>query len=151
MSKLEKIDQFLGLKNLAFVGVSRNDKKFSNMFFKSMKSKGYNLYPVHQSMDAIDGIPCLKSIDQTKGRVEGVVVVTNKNYAKTALKEALDADIRNVWLQMGSDDQSSRDFIKEHNLNAVTGECMLMFTDKQKFPHNVHRWVKVNLTGFKEK
>lgn len=149
MNKLEKIDQFLGLKNLAFVGVSRNDKKFSNMVFKSMKSKGYNLYPVHQSMDAIDGIPCLRSIDQTKGRVEGVVVVTNKSYAKTALKEALDADIRNVWLQMGSDDQASRDFIKEHNLNAVTGECMLMFTDKQKFPHNFHRWVKVNLTGFK--
>ena len=44
------IDNFVGSKRIAVVGMSRSGKKFGNMASKELKTKGYEIFPVHPDL-----------------------------------------------------------------------------------------------------
>ena len=52
------IDEFLGQRALAFVGVSRSPRKFANSAFRELRKAGYRLVPVHADMPVFDGLAC---------------------------------------------------------------------------------------------
>jgi predicted CoA-binding protein len=58
MSTQQLILNFLSQRKLALVGISRSGRKFGNMVLKEMKAKGYQVYPVHPQVTAIDGQTC---------------------------------------------------------------------------------------------
>jgi len=41
------IEAFISQPALALIGISRSRKKFGNLAYRVLKSKGYRVYPIH--------------------------------------------------------------------------------------------------------
>lgn len=54
----DSILEFLKSKRIAVVGISRNNAKFGNAMFRELKSRGYDMVPVHPELETFEGSSC---------------------------------------------------------------------------------------------
>jgi len=50
--------------NVAIIGASNKEHRYSYMAFKLLKEKGHNVFPVHQRIKQIEGQTVVASIDE---------------------------------------------------------------------------------------
>ena len=62
MTALKDIDDFLGLKRLLVVGVSRNPKDFTRTLFRELRERGYDAIPIHPEASEMDGVRCFAHV-----------------------------------------------------------------------------------------
>jgi predicted CoA-binding protein len=136
------IDEFLAQKSLAVVGVSRSGGGFGNSVRKDLRKKGYEVHVVHPSADAIAGEPCAKSLAEVADRVTGVVLITPPAETEKLVREAAELGIPRVWMQQGAESKDAIAFCREHGIDVVHGECILMFAEPAGWVHRAHRWVR---------
>jgi uncharacterized protein len=142
MNTMQDIQRFVAEKTLAVAGVSRDEKSFSAMAFKELKTKGYTLYPVNPNAAAILGEKCYPSVAALPGKVGGVLVFTSPAHTEKVVREAVAAGVRRVWIQQGAQSDAAVRFCADSKLPAVTRQCILMFAEPVASFHAFHRWVK---------
>jgi uncharacterized protein len=140
MTPKEIIDDFLSSERIAVAGVSRDKKKFGNIVFKDLKRKGYNVVPVNPNVDDIEGTKCYSSLDDIPGEIQAVISVTSPDKTLTMLKDLKRKDIRDFWMIKGSESIEAVEFCNKAGINAVAGECILMFAQPEGF-HKFHRFI----------
>ena len=140
------IEEFVQGKRLAIVGLSRSGKKFGNIAYKELRTRGYTLYPVHPQAQEVDGARCYPNLAALPDKVDGVLVSVPPQKAKAVLQEAATAGIKNVWLQQGSESGEVIALAKQLGLNVVSGKCILMYAPPVRGAHGLHRFV-VKLIG----
>ncbi len=84
----QAIQDFINLKNIAVVGVSRNDKKFGNLAYKELKERGYQVYAVNPAMKEFQGEPCYPDLSALQGKVDGVLLTVHPDQGKAVLEQA---------------------------------------------------------------
>jgi uncharacterized protein len=141
MVSRKSINDFLSIKKIAVVGVSRNPRKFGNSVFKEMKNKGYEVFPVNPNIKEFEGEKCYPNLQTLSGKVEGAVLVVPPNETEKTIEEAASAGIKNLWLQQGAESDTAISFCNENNINVVYKECILMFAEPAAFFHKAHRFV----------
>ena len=141
MATKAAVDDFVSQKTLAIVGVSRDPKKFGSMVFRELKTKGYRVFPVNRNLESMDGDKCFASLSALPEKVDGVVVVVPPKETEQVVREADAAGIRRVWMQQGAQSDAAIQYCKEHNINEVHGECIMMFAQPVKSFHGFHRGV----------
>ena len=134
-STLNSVDAFLAQSAVALIGASRLPHKFGNVILRELRAKGIRVYPVHPVAEVIDGVRCYSNLRMLPEPVGGVVICVPPDQAVTAVREAADAGIRHVWLQQGAESPYVASLCIELGLDAVIGECILMFAK----PHGIHR------------
>ena len=137
MVTAETAGKFLAGPALALVGVSRSGRKFGNLALKTLKSKGYRVYPVHPSADSINGIACVHRLAEIPEPVSAVVVVVPPERAVDVIRDAHAAGMHRVWLQQGSESPQALKVCGELGVEVVAGECVLMFAHPTSY-HWVH-------------
>lgn len=135
------ITDFIAQRNLAIVGVSRGGKKFGNMAFKTLKQKGYRVFPINPNAETIEGEHCYPSLLALPEPVENVLVVVPPAETERVVREAAAAGIRRVWLQQGAASEAAIRFCDEHGMSVIHDECILMFAQPVVSFHRFHRWV----------
>ena len=135
----QAIQDLIGCKRIAVVGVSRAGKKFGNMALTDLKARGYEVYAVHPSAKEIGGEPCYPSLAALNGKVDGVLVSVPAQQAAQVLREAAAAGLRNVWLQQGAESPEVLTLARELGLNLVHGKCVLMYAPPVRSFHGWHR------------
>lgn len=138
---ITEIERFMDLKSYAIIGVSAKKKKFGNTIFTNMKSRKFNIYPIHRSAASIDGEKCYPGIESLPEKPEGVILVIPPAETEKAVKDIAKAGIKNVWIQLGADSKPAIDYCAASGINVIKNECMLLFLDKPGFPHNIHKWI----------
>lgn len=141
-----EVEEFIRSKRFAVVGVSRNERKFGNTIYKELKSRGYEVYGVNPSIEVIDGEKCYPSISALRDRVDAAVVCVKPDNVEQALRDAMDAGVRQVWLQQGAGDHHAVELGRSLGLNVVDGKCILMYAGPVKSYHAFHRFF-VKLAG----
>jgi predicted CoA-binding protein len=141
MTAKSAVDDFIAQRKLAVVGVSRKGNKFGNLAFKELKTKGYQLYPVHPQAASIGGERCYPSLGALPEPVGGVLVVVPPGETEKVVRDAVAAGIRRVWLQQGAESPEAIRLCQEYGISAVHGECILMFAEPAAWFHRAHRWV----------
>ncbi len=141
MNTKKAVEEFLGLKYLAVVGVSRSGKDFSNVAYRELKQKGYRLVPVNPHADSLEGERCYHRLADIADKPEGALVITNSAQTEAVVRDAAAAGIRRLWIQQGSDSVSARELALKEGLAAVSGECILMFAEPVSSLHRFHRWI----------
>jgi uncharacterized protein len=134
------IDAFLAEPAIAVVGVSRSGKGFGNLAARELRRKGYRIYPVNPQADLVDGERCYRSLAGLPERVGAVLIVVPPGQAVGVVREAAAAGIKRVWLQQGAESPQVIEACSELGLEAVSGECVLMFA-KPTGVHQAHRWI----------
>lgn len=135
------IDEFLGQKRIAVVGVSRNPKEFTNGLFRMMKEKGYDVVPVNRSAAEVEGVPCYPSVQAVPGPVDGVLVMVAPAQSAAVVDDARAAGVKRVWLyragHAGTVSAEAVDLARKNGMALVDGACPYMFLGS--WPHKVHR------------
>jgi uncharacterized protein len=142
MTTKKEVDQFLGLKKIAVVGVSRVKQKFGSMAYADLSSKGYTVYPVNPKMTEYEGVKCYPSLKALPKGVEGAVLVIHPLDAEQVVKDAKAAGIKNIWFQQGAESKAAIEFCRQNGITAITGECIMMFMPNTASFHRFHRFVR---------
>lgn len=141
MTSKTAVSDFLAQKTLAVVGVSRQGGKFGNTAYNELKAKGYRVLAVHPQAESVEGDPCYPNLAVLPEAVGGVLIVVPPVETEKVVQEAAAASIRHVWIQQGAESEAAIRFCQENGLNAVYGECILMFAEPTAFGHRLHRWI----------
>jgi len=146
MTTRADVNEFLSCQRIAVVGVSRSKKKFGNLAYRELKSKGFRLVPVHRDAEEIEGDTCVRDLASLPEPADGVLVVVPPAMATEVVRQAHVAGIRRVWLQQGAQSEEAVQFCRDHDMQVVANECILMFAEPAGFIHRAHRWA-ANLFG----
>jgi hypothetical protein len=142
MSTKAAINEFLGSKTLAVVGVSSKRRGFGYTVYNDLKGKGYVVYPVNPNTNTMDGDQCYSSVHEIPEKVDGVVLVIPPVRTERVVHDIVAAGIKRVWMQQGAESDTAIRLCEEHGISVVHGECIMMFATPAAFPHRVHRWVR---------
>ncbi len=138
----KSIQELLSQKNLAVVGVSHTGKKFSNIVYKELKSKGFRVFPVNIKVENILGERCYPNLRLLSEKVGGAVIITKPSETEKIVREASSLGIKHIWIQQGAESVEAIRFCNENNINVIHGECILMFAEPTAFFHRAHRWMR---------
>jgi len=137
----ETVDSFLANKKLILAGASRSGKKFGNYIIKELSKKGYDFSLLHPEVNEIDGVACYKDIDSLPQDLTAAVICLPSDKTLSLLKDFQNSKVNQYWIQQGADSKEVKEYIKENNLNAVYGECIMMHAQPVESFHGFHRWL----------
>ncbi len=138
----KSISQFLSSRKIAIAGVSRDQKKFGAVVMKELRQKGFDIYPVNPNCDTIHGDPCFQSVTMLPPDVRNLLILTPKKQTLQVVQEAVSRGIDNIWIQQMSDTREAIALLRQSKVNAITGQCILMWAEPVKSIHKFHRTVK---------
>ncbi len=136
MATLKQIEEFLNSESLAFVGVSRNPKKFGALAFRELRDKGMNLVPVNPYADKIMGHDAYPDIKSLPDHVKGLIIMTKKNQTAGIVRDAREKGIKQIWIQQMADSKEALDELVNSDINYITGQCILMHYK----PSGIHKF-----------
>lgn len=152
MTTKQQIDDFWALKRLAVVGVSRDQKHFSNAIWQELRQRRYDAVPVNPNAAELDGKRCYSRVQDIEPPVEGVVVMTPPDVTERVVRDCAEAGIAHVWMHRGAGggpgavSKEAVAFAEAHGMDVVAGYCPFMFLPGTPFFHGLHAAVK-KLTG----
>src|SRR4030095_8220127 len=133
------VDSFLAQPALALVGMSRSGRSFGNYAYNALAKKRCSVYPINRPADTIDGHHCYHRFADLPEHVDAVLIVVAPEEAAIVVKDAAAAGIHHVWLQQGAASPQGLAACRDAVVEAVAGECILMFAKPTGF-HKMHRW-----------
>lgn len=134
------VDTFLESHRIAVVGVSRTHG-FANTAMKELRARGYEVYPVNEVADVVEGEPCYHSVAQVPGAVDGVLCVVPPEQAVRVVEDCVRTGVKRVWLQQGSESDAAIARGRQAGLDLVHGACILMYA-RPKGIHRFHAFVE---------
>jgi uncharacterized protein len=135
----EAIEKFLSQKEIAVAGISRNKKKFGNKVLELLRSKNYQVYPIHPEAMEIEGVHCYKSPSEVPSNVRHLFVVTPAHASDKLMTEAVARGFDMIWIQQKSETDSSVQMVKDKGIELITGCCIFMFLEPAG-GHAFHRF-----------
>jgi uncharacterized protein len=139
----QAIQDFINCKNIAVVGVSRNDKKFGNLAYKELKERGYQVYAVNPAMKEFQGEPCYPDLGSLQGKVDGILLSVHPEQGKAVLEQASQAGIKHIWVQQMAESPALLESGRQLGLSLVTGKCILMYAPPVRSFHKFHRAINM--------
>ena len=147
----EAAADLLAIKRIAVTGVSRDpDNHGSNMMYRRLREKGYQVFAVNPNADIVEGDPSYHDLSSIPGGVEAVIIGARPETAEATMQECTKLGIRQVWMHRsfgrGSVSKTAADYGREHGISVIDGGCPLMFDPTGDFAHRAMRFV-FTLTG----
>ncbi len=146
MTTRKTIDDFLGVKRLAVVGVSHKPKDFTRSLFRELRKRGYDVVPVHPNAKEMDGVPAIARVSDASPAVDGALLLTSPQVTGQVVRECQEAGIRRIWMYRavgaGAVGPEAVEFCEANGMSVVAGECPFMFLPDSGFPHNFHAFCK---------
>jgi predicted CoA-binding protein len=142
MASIRDVQDFLVLRRIAMVGVSRKAEDFSRSLFREMCTRGYDMVPVNLSANEIEGKECFENLQVVSPPVEGALIMTPSHQTLRVVQDCIEAGIRKVWIyRAGGQGAMSPEAValcKQHGIQVVEGHCPFMFFPATGLVHRVH-------------
>jgi uncharacterized protein len=114
------------LKNIAVVGMSKNEEKPSNFVPKYLIEHGYNIIPVNPTATEIIGKKAYQSITEIPDLIDIVDVFRKPEDVPAVVREAVKKPgIKVVWMQEGIYNEEAEATAKENGMDVVFNRCMM--------------------------
>lgn len=107
---------------IAILGASSERRKFGNKAVRAYASQGYEVFPVHPSARAIEGLRAYSSIEEIPvATLDRVSVYLPREVCLSVLPELRQKLVGEVWFNPGADDPEVIAKARALGLNVVTG------------------------------
>jgi uncharacterized protein len=122
-----QIKEFYRLKNIAVVGVSKNEEKPSHQIPKYLIEHGYNVIPVNPTITEVLGKKAYPSIADIPERVDIVDVFRKSEDVPGVIDDVLKKkdEIKVFWMQLGIYNEDAERKAKENGIDVVYNRCMM--------------------------
>ena len=122
----EEIKIFYNLKNIAVVGMSKNEEKPSHYVPKYLVQNGYNVIPVNPTTEEILERKTYKLVSEIKEDVDIVDVFRKSDDIIPIVDDLLKKKgIKLIWLQKGIFNPRAEELAKKNGIDFVYNRCML--------------------------
>ena len=119
----KEIDELLGLKTWAVVGLSNNSERAAYKVAKALIEKGHTVIPVHPKAETVHGQKGYTKLSEIKVPIDVVDVFVNSELAGSVVDEAIAVGAKGVWLQLDVIDELAISRAKSAGLLAVMNRC----------------------------
>ena len=122
-----QIKEFYQLKNIAVVGVSKNEEKPSHQVPKYLIEHGYNVIPVNPTLSEVLGRKAYPTIADIPEKVDIVDVFRKSEDIPAVIDDALKKKdgIKVFWMQLGIHNEDAERKAKENGIDVVYNRCMM--------------------------
>ena len=104
-------------KTIALVGASNDPTKYGNKILLNLKSKGFNVIPVNNKEEEVDGSPSFKNVSDIKDCPSIINFVVPPNIGIEITKDLVEKGYDNFWYQPGAESKEISDYLKENGKN----------------------------------
>lgn len=137
----ERAEDFLAQKRIAVAGVSRSGELTGNGIYRTLRDRGYEVFPINPSADTVEGAPCYPDLGSIPGGVDGVIIVTRPELTAQIVRQCPQAGVSRVWMHNNtllpsSVSDEAVTFCRENGIEVIDGGCPMMFLD---FGHKCFR------------
>lgn len=132
----EEIKNFYNLKNIAVVGMSKNEEKPSHFVPRYLVKNGYNIIPVNPTTEEILERKSYNQVSEIKEDVDIVDIFRKSEDIVPVVEDLLKKKgIKVIWLQKGIFNQRAEEMAKTNGIDFVYNRCMLeehqrLFTER---------------------
>lgn len=122
----DEIREFYKLKNVAVVGMSKNEGKAANYVPKYLLEQGYHVIPVNPTAPEIMGRKSYATVSSVPEPVDIVDVFRPSEDVLAVVQDAVKKPgIKVVWMQLGIYNEQAEKLAKEKGIKVVYNRCML--------------------------
>jgi predicted CoA-binding protein len=122
-SELRKI---YDLKNIAVVGMSKNEEKPAHFVPRYLIDHGYNVIPVNPTISQILGRKSYLSIPDVEENIDIVDVFRKSEDVPDVVNDAIKKKgIKVIWMQEGIYNEEAERKAKENGIDVVYNRCMM--------------------------
>jgi uncharacterized protein len=93
---------FLARGRFALVGTSRDPASFSRAVLRELVARGLDVVPVHPVLDQAEGRPVYPRVGAILPAVDAALFMTPPAQTADAVRDALAAGVRHVWMHRGA-------------------------------------------------
>jgi len=127
MNDQSSIEQFLDGSPHAVVGSSRDRSKYGNKVLRAYLQDGRTVYPINPAADEIEGLTAYQDLASLPEPVHGISVITPPAVTEAVVEQAGQLQIKNIWLQPGSESDQVVSRATELGMNVIAGgPCLLV-------------------------
>lgn len=123
----DAVETFFGKKNIAVVGATDRPGKYGYKVFRKLLDHGHRVFPVHPTLNVIDGIKVFKSLSEIPETVEAVEVIVNPSVTEKVVEECQRLGIRLVWMQPGAESDRAIEFCEKNGIVCIHDTCVLSY------------------------
>ena len=120
-----EIKNFLTLKKVAVIGMSRTESKAAHFVPRYLSENGFDIIPINPNSNEILNKKCYNKITDVDGEVDIVDVFRPSEDVLSFVKEAIKKNPKVIWLQEGIHNEEAEDLAREHGIDVVFNRCML--------------------------
>jgi len=121
----EEIKEFFSLKNVAVVGMSKNQGKAAHYVPKYLSENGYNIIPVNPTADQILDKKSYHSLDEIDQDIDIVDVFRPSDQVLPVIQEAIKKKPKVIWLQEGIHNSEAEELARKEGIKVIFNRCML--------------------------
>jgi predicted CoA-binding protein len=124
-----EIKRFYQFKNIAVVGMSKNEEKPSHQVPKYLIEHGYNVIPVNPTLTTeVLGRKPYPNIADVPEKIDIVDVFRKSEEVPAVIDDAINRkknDIQVIWMQLGIYNEGAEKRAKENGIDVVYNRCMM--------------------------
>jgi uncharacterized protein len=122
----DEIKKFYTLKNIAVVGMSKNEEKAAYYVPKYLIDHGYNVIPVNPTATEILGRKSYPKVSSVPDRIEIVDIFRRSEDVPSVVEDTLKKEgVKVIWMQEGIYSKEAENMAKEKDISAVYNRCMM--------------------------
>lgn len=122
----EEIKNIYRFKNIAVVGMSRNEEKAAYEVPKYLIEKGYNVIPVNPNTSEILGRKSYDHISDISEQIDVVDIFRRSEDVYPVIEDVIKKKgIKVVWLQEGIHNIEAENLARINGIDVVYNRCML--------------------------
>jgi len=121
----DEIRNFLSLKKVAVIGISRSESKAAHFVPKYLSENGFDIIPVNPNSNEILSKKCYKEITDVEGDIDIVDVFRPSEDVLPFVRDAIKKNPKVIWLQEGIHNEEAENLAREHGIDVVFNRCML--------------------------
>ena len=136
-----QIEDFLGGRRVAVIGVSRNKMAYSRRLWGELRKHGYEALAVNPKVAQLEGGVCYPNIKEITPSPERAVIVLPAEKTEQAVRDCADAKVKDIWLHQAPGSKADAGALRvaqEQGLNLITGWCLFMFLPRSAVIHQCH-------------
>ena len=120
-----EIRNFLTLKKVAVIGMSRTESKAAHFVPKYLLENGFDIIPINPNSDEILTKKCYKEITEVEGNIDIVDIFRPSEDVLPFVRDAIKKNPKVIWLQEGIHNEEAENLAREHGIDVVFNRCML--------------------------
>jgi predicted CoA-binding protein len=122
----DEIRKMYTFRNIAVVGMSKNEEKAAHYVPKYLIDHGYNVIPVNPTATEVLGRKSYPAVSSIPDRIDIVDIFRPSEDVPQVVEDTLKKEgIKVIWMQEGIYSKEAENMAKEKDISAVYNRCMM--------------------------